>query len=148
MLILQIQNNAKTLKNHQNPGKWVLIWKYSVRAFQWVPTWQGLDGFQRFLRSCALGECSLSIGRVNVGFQIAMIFFIHGWINRNKPTDWWGNQNHSKIYVGTYHRKCLDIVRPKSQTQSVTIHFPKYKTANYATKHEARDIDNLLSHWN
>ena len=43
----------------------VLIWKYSVRAFQWIPTWQGLDGFQKSLRPCPLEESSLSIGRVN-----------------------------------------------------------------------------------
>ena len=60
-----IQNNAKILKNHWNPGKWVLIWEYSARAFQWVPTWQGLDVFQRYLCCWALDISSLSIGRVN-----------------------------------------------------------------------------------
>ena len=42
-----------------------LIWEYSARAIQWIPTWQGLDGFQKSLRSCASEESSLSIGRVN-----------------------------------------------------------------------------------
>ena len=55
----------KIWKNDWNPGKWVLIWEYSVRAFLWIPTWQGLDGFQRFLHYCALDEGSLSIRRVN-----------------------------------------------------------------------------------
>ena len=64
-LSCQIQYNAKILKNRWNPGLWVLIWKYSVAAIQWVPTWQGLDVFQKHLRSCALDESSLSIGRVN-----------------------------------------------------------------------------------
>ena len=63
-LIWPIQNDAKNLKNYWNPGKWVLIWEYSVRAIQWVPTWQGLNGFQRFLRLCTLDESSLSMGRV------------------------------------------------------------------------------------
>ena len=42
--IWAIQNEAKILKN--DPGIWVLIWEYSTRAFQWIPTLQGLDGFQ------------------------------------------------------------------------------------------------------
>ena len=44
--------------------KWLLIWDYSARAIQWIPTWQGLYSFQTFLHSCALGESSFSIGRV------------------------------------------------------------------------------------
>ena len=39
------------MKNDRNPGKWVLIWEHSARAFQWIPTWQGLDGFRK---SCVL----------------------------------------------------------------------------------------------
>ena len=57
--------NTKYLKNYWNPVKWVLIWEYSVRAFRWIPTWQGLDIFQKSLRPCALGKSSLSIWRVN-----------------------------------------------------------------------------------
>ena len=30
----------KSLKYDWNPGKWVLIGKYSVNAFQWIRTWQ------------------------------------------------------------------------------------------------------------
>ena len=63
-LILPIQNDAKKLKNEWNPGNGVLIWEYSARAFQWIPTWQGLDGFQKSLHPCALNESSLSIRRV------------------------------------------------------------------------------------
>ena len=44
---------AKNLKNDWNPGTWVLIWEFSARAIQWVPTRQGLDGFQKSLRPCA-----------------------------------------------------------------------------------------------
>ena len=43
----QYKIDAKTLKNFWNPGKWVLIWEYSARAVKWVPTWQGLDVFQK-----------------------------------------------------------------------------------------------------
>ena len=32
---------SKKQKNDWNPGKWVLVWEYSVRAIQWIPTWQG-----------------------------------------------------------------------------------------------------------
>ena len=52
-------------ENGWNPGTWVLIREYSARAIQWIPTWQGLDGFQNSLDPCALYESSLSIGRVN-----------------------------------------------------------------------------------
>ena len=45
-LIWPIQNQAKILKNDWNLGTWVLIWEYSMRAIQWIPTWLGLDGFQ------------------------------------------------------------------------------------------------------
>ena len=64
-LILLIQNGTKMLKNDWNSGIWVLIWEYSVRAIQWIPTWQGFDGVQKYLCFCALDERSLSIGRVN-----------------------------------------------------------------------------------
>ena len=37
-----------------------------AQSFQWIPIWQGLDGFQKLLCSCALDESSLSIGKVNV----------------------------------------------------------------------------------
>ena len=65
LAVWPIKNNAKILKNHWNQGIRVLIWESSVRAVQWVPTWQGLDCFQKYLRSCASDESSLSIGRSN-----------------------------------------------------------------------------------
>ena len=48
---------------------WVLIREYSGTTFQWIPTWQGLDGFQKYLRLCALDEVSLSIGRIKAPFS-------------------------------------------------------------------------------
>ena len=39
----------KKLKNDWNPGTWVLIWEYSERVIQWIPSWQGLDGFKKLL---------------------------------------------------------------------------------------------------
>ena len=56
-----IHNNAKILKNQWDPGIWVLIWEYSVRDIQWVPTWWGLDGFQKSSRSCALSKVALAL---------------------------------------------------------------------------------------
>ena len=53
------------LKNDWNPGKWVLIWEYSIRAFIWVPTRLGSDDFQDYLLFCALDESNLSSKRVN-----------------------------------------------------------------------------------
>ena len=52
-------------KKDWNPGKWVLIWEYSAKAIQWIPTWQDLDGFRRSLHPCASDESSPSIVRVN-----------------------------------------------------------------------------------
>ena len=66
MLLLVNLANAKNLKNDLNPGKWVLIWEGSARAFQWIPTRQCSDGFQNCLHSCVLEESSLSIERVNL----------------------------------------------------------------------------------
>ena len=45
-LVLLVANFAitkwcKNLKNDWNSDTWVLIWKYSVRDFQWMATWQG-----------------------------------------------------------------------------------------------------------
>ena len=48
-----------------SPGTWVLIWKYSVTVCQWIPTWQGLDGFQKSVCPFALDESSVSIRKVN-----------------------------------------------------------------------------------
>ena len=59
-----LQNDAKHLKNDWNAGTLVLIWEYSVKVIQWIPTWQGLGGFQKSLHTCALDQSSLSIGRV------------------------------------------------------------------------------------
>ena len=55
---------CENLKNDRNPDKWVLICEYSARAFQWIPTWQGFNGFQKAFRPCALDKSNLSIGRV------------------------------------------------------------------------------------
>ena len=38
----------------------------SARAVKWIPILQGLDDFQKYLRSYALDESSLSIGRVKI----------------------------------------------------------------------------------
>ena len=40
------------LKNHWNPGIWVLIWV----LIQWVPTWQGLDGVHCQIQSWKIIE--------------------------------------------------------------------------------------------
>ena len=72
-LMLVVANFAnskwyKNLKYDPNHGKWVLIWEYSARAFQWVPTWQDLDDFHVFLHSCVLNKNNLSIRRVKYTF--------------------------------------------------------------------------------
>ena len=67
--------------SYWNPGIWVLIWMHSVRAFQWIPTWQGLEGFQESLRPCALDKSILSIWRFkgfNVPWFILLFVFSEG----------------------------------------------------------------------
>ena len=70
MLLVANFDNAKlhkkAKKNDWKPGIWVLIWEFSARAIQWIPTWKGLDSFQKSLWLCALDESSFSIGRVNL----------------------------------------------------------------------------------
>ena len=46
-------------KNDWSPGKWVLIQKCSACAIQLVPTWLGLNGFQKFLPLYALDKSSI-----------------------------------------------------------------------------------------
>ena len=57
----------------RKPSHMVLIWEYSVRAIQWVPTWQGLDGFQISVSLC-LDQISLSIERVNTFESLARTY--------------------------------------------------------------------------
>ena len=62
-VIWPIQKGAKTLKIY---AMWVLLYTYSARVIQWIPTWQGLDGFKKYLRHCALDKSRLSFRRVNL----------------------------------------------------------------------------------
>ena len=54
--------SENTVFLYWNLGKWVLIWEYSVSAFQWITKWQSLNNL---CVPVALGENCLSIGRVN-----------------------------------------------------------------------------------
>ena len=54
------------LKNYWNSDTGVLIWENSARAIRWIPTWQGLNGFQKSLHPCALDESGLSIRWVKI----------------------------------------------------------------------------------
>ena len=60
------------LRNDSNPGTWVLIWEYLVRAIHWIPAWQVLDSFQNSFASLCLGQnfSNLSIARVKTKFKI------------------------------------------------------------------------------
>ena len=69
---------CKKAENDWNPDKCVLIWKYSARAFKWIPTWHGFDGFQKSLHSCASDESSLSIERVNKHNHLYSEIFLEG----------------------------------------------------------------------
>ena len=73
LLVANLANTkwCKNMDNDQNPGKWVLIWKCSVRAIQWIPTLQGLDAFKKYLCPCAFDKSRLSIRRVNTTMPVA-----------------------------------------------------------------------------
>ena len=75
----------KTLKNDWNPDIWVLIWEYSGRAIQWIPTWQGLDLFQIFLHTCAWDKSSFSIGRV----KSHLLMFKRLYMKGLPSVPWW-----------------------------------------------------------
>ena len=63
-LLLLVANLAKT-RLCKNMDTWILIWEHSARIMQWIPTWQGLDVFQKSLLHWALDKNSLSNGRIN-----------------------------------------------------------------------------------
>ena len=86
MLLVANLANTKWCKNNwkitETLPHQVLIWEYSTRAVQWIPTWQGLDGFQNSLRACALDKSSLSIGRVKLYFIFHFAFEINSFTSR------------------------------------------------------------------
>ena len=61
---------CKKPENDWNPGKWVLIWEYSTRAIQWIPIWQGLDGFLKSSRPCTLTKVPLALE----GWQFLLLY--------------------------------------------------------------------------
>ena len=52
---------CKKNKNDWNPGTWILSWRYSVRAIQWIPTWQGLDSLKKIFAYLCFDGLSLRI---------------------------------------------------------------------------------------
>ena len=89
----------KHLENNRNPGIWAHIWEYSARAIQWLPTQQGLDGFQKYMRPCALDESSLSIGSVKNGMTLKSSF----WQGTFHAGIWCGG-GYSFILVCPYYK--------------------------------------------
>ena len=59
-------NDAKELENDWNPGKWALIWEYSSRAIQWIPTWQGFRWFSKIFAFLCFVRKKPRIRRVNL----------------------------------------------------------------------------------
>ena len=82
----------KTLKNDWYHGKWVLIWEYSARLFQWIPTWQGFNGFQKTsLHPFALDKSSLSIGR----FSLLMLSLLSS--KKHGREDFWKSSKPCQV---------------------------------------------------
>ena len=105
----------KTWKINWNPGEWVLIWEFSAIAIQWIPTWQGLNGFQKCLHPCALGKRILSIGRVKFGLSkisesicpVMMYVFTHlSWCPIGVVTDQ-GEEPPPHLYHTVWGSVCL-----------------------------------------
>ena len=55
----------------------VLIWEYSVRAIQWIPTWQGVDVCQKSLCSCALAKVALALEALSTNNMFVFWTNIH-----------------------------------------------------------------------
>ena len=67
-------NVCKTPEKWRDHEKLVLIWECSARAFRWIPTWQGLDGFQNLLHFSPMNESGLSMERLKpYGFTHALL---------------------------------------------------------------------------
>ena len=80
MLLVAILANTKWCKNLETWMKTCHICTHLrvlARAFYRIPTWQGLDGFQKSSWSCALDLNSLSIGRVTEQDQLSVLPFNH-----------------------------------------------------------------------
>ena len=93
-----MQNDAKHLKNYWNPGIWVLIGEYLVRAFRWKPFWQGFVGYQKSLHPCALVENSHNIGSVNIRvFSVNSIYLTKSslWYQRLQRYYAWESEVYS-----------------------------------------------------
>ena len=80
---------CKNLKYDRNPGKWVLIWKYSARsrAIQWVLTWIGSDDIHNLLHSCALDESCIE--RVNVHYCFYIVRRADQLVGKNNRQFLW-----------------------------------------------------------
>ena len=68
MLLMSNLANTKLCKKPEKglkPWHMVIIWDCSARAIQWIPRWQGVDGFRKIFASFCLNKNSLSIGRDN-----------------------------------------------------------------------------------
>ena len=101
LLVANLANKKQCLKPLKKRLKrWhlVLIWEYSVRASQWIWTWQGFAGFQKSFASFCFGQSSLCIGRVNVpvGSLVA------GWQHSGNP----GWQQNCQVCSGCEHHIC------------------------------------------
>ena len=66
----------KTWKNDWNPGKWVLIREYSARAIQWIPTWQGLDGFKILCFLLLWTKVALALEGLIVGYSLEELWYM------------------------------------------------------------------------
>ena len=75
LLVANLTNTkwCKTLKNDRYPATWVLIWDQYPMHIQCIPTWHGLDAFQKSLHLCALDENTPSNGGLSTVPAIQVI---------------------------------------------------------------------------
>ena len=108
-LLLLVANLVNT-KWCNKPEKWLKPWHMGthlrVRAIQWIPTWQGLNAFQKSLHPCPLEESSLSIERVKRGSQRETL--THSHLERPKQAwQFWWYFSYKSIFWKIFGGKIL-----------------------------------------
>ena len=119
--MLLVSNLANTklrekLKNDWDPGTCELIWEYSARAFQWIPIWQGLDGFQKYLHYCALAKVALSLeGLTNSDLEYPTFHWNNSRKGRFSQFSW---LRYSDLFIQAMQLYMFQVLVPAAKFQA------------------------------
>ena len=133
----QYKNNTKKLKNDCNPGIWVLIWEYSLKKFQWIPTWQGIGGFEKSLCLCVLGESSFSIRRVKLAFDFVFLLL------RRLLSQW---DPHRYPVIGLHNRLVLTYEEILDQIEDLLFIIISKSSLFLRSNSYSSTLQNVLTH--